>query len=55
MNFTPSDGSAKHEIEVFNFKAGGVALGMYNTDEVFKNTFELHFELLRFISHIIFN
>jgi isocitrate dehydrogenase len=33
LNFAPSDGSPKQEIEVFNFKAGGVAMGMYNTDE----------------------
>lgn len=33
LTFTPADGSAKQEIEVFNFKAPGVAMGMYNTDE----------------------
>jgi hypothetical protein len=32
--FTPSDGSAPKRFEVFNFKSSGVALGMYNTDEV---------------------
>ena len=31
--FTPVDGSAKQEIEVFNFKSPGVAMAMYNTDE----------------------
>ena len=33
LTFTPADGSAKQEIEVFNFKAPGVAMGMYNTEE----------------------
>jgi isocitrate dehydrogenase len=33
MTFTPADGSAKQEVEVFNFKGAGVALSMYNTDE----------------------
>ena len=32
--FQPSDGSAKTDVEVFTFKGPGVALGMYNTDEV---------------------
>jgi isocitrate dehydrogenase len=32
--FTPNDGSAPKRFEVFNFKSPGVALGMYNTDEV---------------------
>lgn len=34
MNFEPADGSPKQEYVVFNFKSGGVALSMYNTDEV---------------------
>lgn len=34
LTHVPSDGSAKQEFEVYNFKAGGVALSMYNTDEV---------------------
>lgn len=33
MTFTPHDGSEKTEIEVFDFKTPGVALGMYNLDE----------------------
>jgi len=33
MTFAPADGSAKQEIEVFNFKGPGVALSMYNTEE----------------------
>lgn len=34
MIFTPTDGSAPVKYELFNFtKGGGVALGMYNTDE----------------------
>lgn len=32
--FTPSDGSAETRMEAFNFKEGGVIMGMYNTDEV---------------------
>lgn len=34
MTYTPADGSAKQEFEVFNFpEGGGVGLAMYNTDE----------------------
>lgn len=33
MTFTPHDGSEKTEIEVFDFKTPGVALGMYNLDD----------------------
>ena len=33
MTFTPDDGSAPTEMEVFKFKGPGVMLGMYNTDE----------------------
>ena len=33
MTFTPADGSAPMEFEVFEFPAAGVALGMYNLDE----------------------
>merc|ERR1719245_70520 len=33
MKMTPHDGSEPTEVEVFDFKAGGVALSMYNTDE----------------------
>ncbi len=33
MKFTPADGSAPIEKEVFNFPGGGVAMGMYNLDE----------------------
>ena len=32
ISYTPDDGSAPMEYEVFHFKGGGVALGMYNTD-----------------------
>ncbi|ELW62811.1 Isocitrate dehydrogenase [NADP], mitochondrial [Tupaia chinensis] len=31
--FTPKDGSSAKEWEVYNFPAGGVGMGMYNTDE----------------------
>ena len=34
MKFTPTDGSAAEEFDVFDFPAeGGVGMGMYNTDE----------------------
>ena len=33
MTFTPSDGSEPMEFKVFDFPAGGVAMGMYNLDE----------------------
>lgn len=33
MTFTPEDGSAVQEYEIFDFDGGGVAMGMYNTDE----------------------
>ena len=32
--FSPKDGSGAKEWEVYNFPAGGVGMGMYNTDEV---------------------
>jgi len=33
MKFIPSDGSEEKNFDVFNFKNGGVIMGMYNTDE----------------------
>jgi len=33
MTFTPADGSAPTNMEVYKFEAGGVLMGMYNTDE----------------------
>jgi isocitrate dehydrogenase len=33
MTFTPTDGSAPMEFEVFNFPEAGVAMGMYNLDQ----------------------
>lgn len=36
MVFSPSDGSANKEWEVYDFPAGGCGMGMYNTDEVSK-------------------
>ncbi len=33
LTFTPADGTAPMEFEVFDFPGGGVALGMYNLDE----------------------
>lgn len=34
MVYIPSDGSEKTTLEVYTFKGPGVALSMYNTDEV---------------------
>jgi isocitrate dehydrogenase len=33
MTFTPADGGAPEEREIFDFPGGGVAMGMYNLDE----------------------
>jgi isocitrate dehydrogenase len=33
IKFIPEDGSGEKTIDVFNYKAGGVLMGMYNTDE----------------------
>jgi isocitrate dehydrogenase len=33
MTFTPADGSAPKVWDVYDFQGGGVAMGMYNTDE----------------------
>lgn len=33
MTFTPADGSAPMELNVFDFPAGGVAMAMYNLDD----------------------
>ena len=33
MTFTPEDGSAPQELEVYKFPSGGVALSMYNRDD----------------------
>jgi isocitrate dehydrogenase len=33
LTFTPEDGSAKMEFDVFDFPGGGVAMSMYNLDE----------------------
>jgi isocitrate dehydrogenase len=32
--YTPADGSEKTTMNVYNFKGRGVAMAMYNTDEV---------------------
>ena len=34
MKFTPADGSAPIEHVIYDFNGGGVAMGMYNTDQV---------------------
>ncbi len=36
MTYTPEDGSAPQEMEIFNFDGPGVAMGMYNLDESIK-------------------
>ena len=36
MTFTPADGGAPVSRQVFDFKGGGVALGMYNLDELIR-------------------
>lgn len=36
MVFTPTDGSEAKTFEVYEFKDGGVIMGMYNTDESIK-------------------
>jgi len=47
LRFQPADGSPELDIEVFKFKGPGVAMGMYNTDEVgFLNLNILDFRLL---------
>jgi isocitrate dehydrogenase len=33
MKFIPDDGSEEKSFDVYNFKDGGVIMGMYNTDE----------------------
>ena len=33
LTFAPADGSPAQTVDVFNFKAPGVTMGMYNTDE----------------------
>ena len=33
MTFVPEDGSAPIQETVYDFQAGGVAMGMYNTDK----------------------
>ncbi len=33
MTFTPDDGSAPMEFDIYDFPSGGVAMGMYNLDE----------------------
>ena len=38
LTFTPTDGSPKHEIEVFNFKGPGVALGITESSNCFRFT-----------------
>lgn len=34
MVYTPADGSSATTLDVYNFKGRGVAMTMYNTDDV---------------------
>jgi len=45
MTYTPSDGSEPVEHKVFDFNGGGVALGMYNTDESIRGFAESCFQV----------
>jgi hypothetical protein len=36
MVYAPSDGSPKTTLDVYSFKGKGVAMSMYNTDEVIR-------------------
>ncbi|WP_395675234.1 NADP-dependent isocitrate dehydrogenase [Inquilinus sp.] len=49
MTFTPADGSAPTELEVFKFPGSGVALSMYNLDESIRGFAQssLNYGLLR--------
>lgn len=44
MIFTPADGSAGKEWEVYDFPAGGCGMGMYNTDDVSEYFLSVLFE-----------
>ena len=55
LTFTPADGSEKKTFKVFDFKAAGVALGMYNTDEVIScSKLCLIFQSIRDFAHSCF-
>lgn len=52
----PEDGSAPTELDVYNFKGPGIALAMYNVDEVsfvriFPSRFALHYLFLFVVRH----
>jgi len=62
-NLVPENGDATTELEVYNFKGPGVALAMYNVDEVcfilyfqrvFSNMFNRSFLLFVCISTLAF-
>lgn len=53
MVFTPKDGRGATEWEVYNFPAGGVGMGMYNTDEVRPLQHLLPFCLVTFLSSVL--
>ncbi len=40
LKFAPADGSEVNEVEVFQYKGGGVGLAMFNTDEVIYADFQ---------------
>jgi isocitrate dehydrogenase len=44
MKFTPADGSAPTNWEVFQFENGGVIMGMYNTDDSIREFAKASFE-----------
>jgi isocitrate dehydrogenase len=49
MTFTPEDGSEPKSFEVYQYKAGGVAMAMYNTDDSIRGFAEscLSYALMR--------
>ena len=53
LRIQPADGSPELDIEVFKFKGPGVAMGMYNTDEVSFNNRSL-FDLILFLFELSF-
>ena len=45
LTFTPEDGSKPTEMNVYDFKAKGVAMSMYNTDESIKGFAHASFKM----------
>jgi isocitrate dehydrogenase len=46
MVYTPADGSAPVHYTMFNFKDGGVAMGMYNTDASIRDFAHSSFQVI---------